>query len=307
LFGSATVRNCRTEDSLGGVRSLIDNGKSSQADVSVPNETSNQTSNETSEDRKYANSAASAASNAPSGEAKGVYTKSNPKPLFKSLVGFALEVGDRLLINDLEVIFKGWVDQSQTAIEVMVIAGTETKLIRAKEIKSLARSQDISSKSTGDDSSDHQDFDDEIGAKQDIPKSSDPDPTENNQAQGDRRDADRDVDVTPEPIAEDIPEIPKEPEYNAWEVWTYLERQRVKTLKLLNTFRAEWEANRFVREAERSAPSNLRVHYEIRPVCLDESEINGSYQNIHAPHPNTEEINPDAENYADVIDVEVIN
>lgn len=301
MFGSATVRNCRTEDSLGGVRSLIDNGKSSQAHVSTPNETSNQTSNETSEDRKYAGSAPSSDT---SSDTKGVYTKSNPKPLFKSLVGFALEVGDRLLINDVEVIFKGWVDQSQTAIEVTAIAdGAETKLIRAKEIKSLARSQDISSKSTGHDS---QDFDDEMGREQDVAKSGDQDPTENNQAQGDRRDVDRDVDVTPEPIAEEIPEIPKEPEYNAWEVWTYLERQRVKTLKLLNTFRAEWEANRFVREAERSAPSNLRVHYEIRPVCLDESEINGSYQNIHAPHPNTDEINPDAENYADVIDVEVI-
>lgn len=301
MFGSATVRNCRTEDSLGGVRSLIDNGKSSQAHVSTPNETSNQTSNETSEDRKYAGSAPSSDT---SSDTKGVYTKSNPKPLFKSLVGFALEVGDRLLINDVEVIFKGWVDQSQTAIEVTAIAdGAETKLIRAKEIKSLARSQDISSKSTGHDS---QDFDDEMGREQDVAKSGDQDPTENNQAQGDRSDVDRDVDVTPEPIAEEMPEIPKEPEYNAWEVWTYLERQRVKTLKLLNTFRAEWEANRFVREAERSAPSNLRVHYEIRPVCLDESEINGSYQNIHAPHPNTDEINPDAENYADVIDVEVI-
>jgi hypothetical protein len=241
---------------------------------------------------------------------KGVYTKSNGKPLFNSLVGFALEVGDRLLINDHEVVFKGWVDQSQTAIEVRAIAdGAVSKIIRAKEIKSLARSQDISSKSTGQDSYDSQDFDDEMGAKQDVPKSGDQDPTENNQAQGDRRDAD--VDVTPEPIAEDLPEIPKEPEYNAWEVWTYLERQRVKTLKLLNTFRAEWEANRFVREAERSAPSNLRVHYEIRPVCLDESEINGSYQNIHEPKSKDEQPNPDAENYvksyADAIDVEVIN
>jgi len=239
--------------------------------------------------------------------AKGVYTKSNAKPLFNSLVGFALEVGDRLLINDIEVIFKGWVDQSQTAIEVRAIAdGAVTKIIRAKEIKSLARSQDISNKSTGHDSYDSQDFDDEMGREQDVAKSGDQDPSENNQAQSDRSDADRDVDVTPEPIAEELPEIPKEPEYNAWEVWTYLERQRVNTLKLLNTFRAEWEANRFVREAERSAPSNLRVHYEIRPVCLDASEINGSYQNIHAPNPSTEEINPDAENYADVIDVEVI-
>ena len=301
MFGSATVRNCRTEDSIGGVRSLIDNGKSSQAHVSAPNETSNQTS----ENRKYAGSAPSSD---PTSDAKGVYTTSNPKPLFKSLVGFALEVGDRLLINDLEVVFKGWVDQSQTAIEVKAIAdGAETKLIRAKEIKSLARSQDISSKSTGQDSYDSQDFDDEMGTKHDVPKSGD----QNNQAQGDRSDADRDVEVMPDPIAEELPEIPKEPEYNAWEVWTYLERQRVNTLKLLNTFRAEWEANRFVREAERSAPSNLRVHYEIRPVWLDESEINGSYQNIHEPKSKDEQPNPDAEDYvksyADAIDVEVIN
>ena len=271
--------------------------------MSVPNETSNQTS----EDRKYAGSAPSSK---PSSDAKGVYTKSNPKPLLKSLVGFALEVGDRLLINDLEVVFKGWVDQSQTAIEVVMIAdGAETKQIRAKEIKSLARSQDIASKSTGHDSYDSQDFDDEMGREQDVAKSGDrvngdQDLEENKNNQHDHSGSD--AEVTPDPIAEDIPEIPKEPEYNAWEVWTYLERQRVKTLKLLNTFRAEWEANRFVREAERSAPSNLRVHYEIRPVCLDESEINGSYQNIHAPNPSTEEINPDAENYADVIDVEVI-
>jgi hypothetical protein len=261
--------------------------------VSVPNETG--------EDHAHSQTSTT----------KGVYASPNTKPLFKSLVGFALEVGDRLLLNDLEVVFKGWVDQSQTAIEVMAIAdGAEIKQIRAKEIKSLARSQDISSKSTGQDSHVSHDFQD-FQSSEDTKDSQgfdgeggDQAPADNNHTQHDRKDAD--VETSPDPIAEDIPEIPKEPEYNAWEVWTYLERQRVKTLKLLNTFRAEWEANRFVREAERSAPSNLRVHYEIRPVCLDESEINGSYQNIHAPHPNTDEINPDAENYADVIDVEVI-
>ena len=108
------------------------------------------------------------------------------------------------------------------------------------------------------------------------------------------------------PIEEE-PEIPKEPEYNAWEVWTYLERQRVKTLKLINTFQAEWEANRFVREAERSAPANLRVHYEIRPVLLDEAELNGGYQQS-ADSYKSQNSQPDLEeeDYADAIDVEVI-
>ena len=44
------------------------------------------------------------------------------KPLFNSLAGFALEVGDLLMINGEQVIFKGWVDQSQTSIEVKAIA-----------------------------------------------------------------------------------------------------------------------------------------------------------------------------------------
>ena len=212
-------------------------------------------------------------------------------------------------------------DQSQTAIEVTAIAdGAETKLIRAKEIKSLARSADFAGKSQSDkqdlhDLRDSHDSHDDLGAgvedvfdsgdrfRQDQVSSSQA-PEENHQSQQDHLDAD--VEVAPDPVAEELPEIPKEPEYNAWEVWTYLERQRLKTLKLLSTFRAEWEANRFVREAERSAPSNLRVHYEIRPVYLDESEIDASNENTHASHPNPEEVNPDAENYADVIDVEVI-
>ena len=106
---------------------------------------------------------------------------------------------------------------------------------------------------------------------------------------------------------EETIEIPQEPEYNAWEVWTYLERQRLKTLKLINTFQAEWEANRFVREAERSTPSNLRVHYEIRPVWLDEAEIAGSYQNDTSTHKSkNSQAESDHEDYADAIDVEVI-
>ena len=204
----------------------------------------------------------------------------------------------------------------------MAIAdGAVTKLIRAKEIKSLARSEEVSSKSQSDkqDLHDFRDSHDDMGAGEDVEKygdrirqdqvSSNHASAEYHQTSQDHQDAD--VEITPEPIAEELPEIPKEPEYNAWEVWTYLERQRLKTLKLLNTFRAEWEANRFVREAERSAPSSLRVHYEIRPVCLDESVINGSYQNTHESHSKNEQPNPDpesyAENYADAIDVEVIN
>jgi hypothetical protein len=210
------------------------------------------------------------------------------------------------------------VDQSQTAIEVTAIAdGAETKLIRAKEIRSLARSADVSVKSPSDkqDLHDLRDSHDDKGARvEDVFESGDrfsQDQVSSNQASDENHQPpqdhqDADGEVTPDPVAEELPEIPKEPEYNAWEVWTYLERQRLKTLKLLSTFRAEWEANRFVREAERSAPSNLRVHYEIRPVYLDESEINDSNENTHVPHPNPEEVNPDAENYADVIDVEVI-
>ncbi len=232
-------------------------------------------------------------------------------------------MGDRLLINDVEVIFKGWVDQSQTAIEVTAIAdGAVTKLIRAKEIKSLARSEDVSIKSPSDkqDSHDLPDSHDDMGAGvEDVFESGDrfsQDQVSSNHASAEYHQTsqdhqDADVEVTTEPIAEELPEIPKEPEYNAWEVWTYLERQRLSTLKLLSTFRAEWEANRFVREAERSAPSSLRVHYEIRPVCLDESEINGSYQNTHESHSKGEQPNPEpeiyADNYADAIDVEVIS
>ncbi|MEI6426969.1 MAG: hypothetical protein WCO45_01080 [Pseudanabaena sp. ELA607] len=75
--------------------------------------------------------------------------------------------------------------------------------------------------------------------------------------------------TSPQPNPPVTPEPPPAPAPNAWEVWTYLERQRQTTLKHLHTFKAEWEANRFVREAERSAPDHLRVHYEIRPVVQD--------------------------------------
>lgn len=235
-----------------------------------------------------------------------------------------MEVGDRLLINDEEVIFKGWVDQSQTAIEVRASAndGSPVKEIRAKEINSLMRSPDAegydsSSKPESERSRDSTVRKEKISesvTNESIPPDSEPSSSET-QTNGDRTNADQSNQTSPNNSdtlegssqTEEASEILKEPEYNAWEVWTYLERQRVKTLKLINTFHAEWEANRFVREAERSAPPNLRVHYEIRPVLLDEAELNGSYQKPTDPH-KSQDSQPDRgeEDYADAIDVEVI-
>jgi len=211
-------------------------------------------------------------------------------------------VGDRLLINGEEVIFKGWVDQSQTAIEVKVIAdnSSEVRKIRAKEIRSLARSQDLANNtpfSTKQEPSQSSDTKVDAAANtvvnEQVPSASE------NQNSGDRANIDEKSSnnsdqLEENPQIEELPEIPKEPEYNAWEVWTYLERQRVKTLKLINTFHAEWEANRFVREAERSTPPNLRVHYEIR------QNVENSHKSQDNP-PEREE-----EDYADAIDVEVI-
>lgn len=224
-------------------------------------------------------------------------------------------MGDRLLINGEEVIFKGWVDQSQTAIEVKAITNStsETRKIRAKEIESLGRSRDIAHNipsSTKQEAS--QSYNAKVDAAANTVVNDQMHSGSENQHSGDRpnfdeksaNNSDR-LDETPQ--TEESSEIPKEPEYNAWEVWTYLERQRVKTLKLINTFHAEWEANRFVREAERSTPPNLRVHYEIRPVLLDEAELNGSFQNtdnLHKPQNNPPE--REEEDYADAIDVEVI-
>jgi hypothetical protein len=53
----------------------------------------------------------------------------------------------------------------------------------------------------------------------------------------------------------------------AWEVWTYLERHRKDTLRCVGSFDAQWKADRFVTEAERSKPDrNLRVHYEVKSI-----------------------------------------
>ena len=238
--------------------------------------------------------------------------------MFSSLVGFALEIGDRLLVNGEEVIFKGWVDQSQTAIEVKTIDNdpVQVKQIRAKEIKSLARSQDIGDTSEQLEKNKSESHHNSAESSRTSSEQSSAESLE--QAPSDRaKDEEKDTNTSADVEAsfeskfaskpEEPPEIPKEPEYNAWEVWTYLERQRVKTLKLLSTFQAEWEANRFVREAERSTPANLRVHYEIRPVLLDESEIRASYQNGENSHkPKNSQNDREQENYADAIDVEIV-
>ncbi len=126
----------------------------------------------------------------------------------------------------------------------------------------------------------------------------------------------------PSPSQPPIPEpaASPEPTPNAWEVWTYLERQRQTTLKHLHTFRAEWEANRFVREAERSAPDHLRVHYEIRPVVKSEDEPSPAHdvplQDVavpSSPYPRTgpssapvSKDNPEVD-HTDAIDVEILD
>jgi len=224
--------------------------------------------------------------------------------LFKSLAGFALEVGDRLLINEEEVIFKGWVDQSQTAIEVKVFdkESLVIKKIFAKEIKSLARShQDVrenpDSPSTAQgnrqqsNSSKTQEADIQNNPKVTEHKFTDYKDHSSDESLGSKESSD-------DSFESDF-EAATEPNYNAWEVWTYLERQRIKTLKLLNTFQAEWEANRFVREAERSTPPNLRVHYEVRPIVLSEAETKAANQ-------SPEQADDNRTDYADAIDVEVV-
>ncbi|MBD2178238.1 hypothetical protein H6F42_15070 [Pseudanabaena sp. FACHB-1998] len=224
-------------------------------------------------------------------------------------------MGDRLLINGEEVIFKGWVDQSLTAIEVKAIVDDQAtvKQVRAKDIKSLARSlgtdpapQTVNPKtSTSEElrdasAPDHHQEHPQVSVNSDLePEISNQDVV-STEHQGDTDEAEA---VSPE----DQTELTPEPEYNAWEVWMYLERQRLKTLKLLNTFQAEWEANRFVREAERSAPPTLRVHYEIRPIWLDESTLNSSDQNEQDSNHSANSQDDPAENYADAIDVEIIS
>ena len=215
-------------------------------------------------------------------------------------------MGDCLTINGEEVTFTGWVDQSQTAIEVKAIANDQSsiKQIRAKEIKSLARSQFDSNSTSSQEVSEHTS---DIEENVQSPTSEFVDQTNCDRTNDNPKSLDDEDNAEGAAEPEETIEIPKEPEYNAWEVWTYLERQRLKTLKLINTFQAEWEANRFIREAERSTPSNLRVHYEIRPVWLDEVEIAGSYQNEASANKSKDsQTESDHEDYADAIDVEVL-
>ncbi len=215
-------------------------------------------------------------------------------------------MGDCLTINGEEVTFTGWVDQSQTAIEVKAIANDQSsiKQIRAKEIKSLARSQFDSNSTSSQEVSEHTS---DIEENVQSPTSEFVDQPNCDRTNDNPKSLDDEDNAEGAAEPEETIEIPKEPEYNAWEVWTYLERQRLKTLKLINTFQAEWEANRFIREAERSTPSNLRVHYEIRPVWLDEVEIAGSYQNEASANKSKDsQTESDHEDYADAIDVEVL-
>jgi len=183
---------------------------------------------------------------------------------------------------------------------------SSVKQVRAKEIKSLSRSHDVEEISASQDVTNKSHHDEDH-----VKPSSDEFVDQSNASVSDnQKSPDPDNHTEASVDSEETTEVPKEPEHNAWEVWTYLERQRLKTLKLINTFQAEWEANRFVREAERSAPSNLRVHYEIRPVWLDEAEIMGSYQNDQSSHKSHKskdsQVERDNEDYADAIDVEVI-
>lgn len=227
----------------------------------------------------------------PDGMTNGAWS-SIGKPLFNSLAGFALEMGDRLVINGEEVIFKGWVDQSQTSITVLAIADATERKIHARDIKSLGRSVVLESP---DQIANHQ------GVAAEIPLENDPDLA----SKTNHEDANADQES---PSSTEQPEEPVTPTYNAWEVWTYLERQRLKTLKLINTFDAEWEANRFVREAERNTPPNLRIHYEICPIWRDldsaASDINHETQDRDQDDNVSDR---DAVEYADAIDVEVID
>ncbi len=50
-----------------------------------------------------------------------------------------------------------------------------------------------------------------------------------------------------------------------------MERHRKDTLRQVGSFDAQWKADRFVTEAERSKPDrNLRIHYEVKPIFTEE-------------------------------------
>lgn len=203
------------------------------------------------------------------------------------------------------MIFKGWVDQSQTAIEVKSIDDVSSKQIRAREITSLSRSLFANVSSKSPEPKQAENTKEHIATEENKTESKAENKQESTQdfresVEADHSDRAGSNFVEPEPEIATEPEPEPEPEYNAWEVWTYLERQRMKTLKLLNTFQAEWEANRFVREAERNTPANLRVHYEVRPIVLGEIDNTGNeYSQAHDSHSAQVE-------YPDAIDVEIV-
>jgi len=82
-----------------------------------------------------------------------------------------------------------------------------------------------------------------------------------------------------EPTVPSAPEpeevwVPPAPTPSHWEVWMYLERHRKDTLRCLGSFESEWQARRFVAEAERKNPNpELRVHYEVNPVYPPDTSI----------------------------------
>jgi hypothetical protein len=97
----------------------------------------------------------------------------------------------------------------------------------------------------------------------------------------------------------------------AWEVWTYLERHRKDTLRCVGSFDAQWKADRFVTEAERSKPDrNLRVHYEVKSIFDgDKISDNVSSNMSDRIEVNENEVKEEAvkQNEAqEVIDVEVL-
>lgn len=122
-----------------------------------------------------------------------------------------------------------------------------------------------------------------------------------------RSDRDAASDLQEDLAAADLPEpeLPPEPEPNAWEVWTYLERERQKTLTRVGTFTNEWEASRFVDAAERKNSGRLRIHYEIHPIIIP-SETSDSDATVENSS-QSEDLKSDRQaNEPEAIDVEVL-
>jgi hypothetical protein len=115
------------------------------------------------------------------------------------------------------------------------------------------------------------------------------------------RSNDQDESEPPEP---ELPPEPDAPAPNAWEVWTYLERERQKTLTCVGTFTTEWEASRFVDAAERKNSGRLRIHYEIHPIVIPSDDDNVESE---SPEQTSEQSNGAAKTAEpEAIDVEVL-